>query len=196
MSEAFFDGYTIGTVSGVQVHRAEPTAEQVANLPTRLEGTFRATEVDTQTIAALMGLESPKEATFTSHGVTATLRNIAFHDDGTRDFPGTEGCVQMAMTMTGDLVDLHFDSPAKNRTWRRLKRRAMKFDCRWRERRRRELRAIVKKLNTYLGKTPFRLDQLKLAYAQLIRCACVSLDNLDDVNHIRERCGLPPMEAL
>lgn len=224
MSEAFVNGQFIGHVSEVQVALVQE-AEPISVPPAKVSLPFQCSAVAPDFIdAMLFGLEehveAPREATFKGHGVTGTLRNLAFHDDG-QELVGTDGCVRMAVTMTGILEDMHFESAAKNRAWRRLKRRAMNRNVRIRYRSDRRARKHVKLWLRYMAATPFSLDKLNQAFHHLNRACGVASEELrlygltaqqfsnpepapweppaaspgalEDINTMRERLGLPPM---
>lgn len=196
--EAFFNGFTIGTVSGVQVHRSEPSVEPIGEPLKELTGTFQATEINADVISALMGLEpvqAPKEIEFVGHGVTGKLRNIDFHNDG----QPADNCGMVQMAMTGYLVDISFASPAKNRAWKRLQRRKMLLRCRQRERSWKLGRWIATRLVEVWAKTPFVFADIQAAshtlglFDELEKSGIWTRKNLDDLNYLRSKMGLPPL---
>lgn len=217
MSEAFVNGQFIGHVGEVQIALVQEAEPKGVCLPPReVSLPFQSTAITPDIVDALMfGLEeqvqAPREATFRGHGYEGTLRNIAFHDDG-QELVGTDGCVRMAVTMTGILEDMHFDSQAKNRAWRRLKRRRMLLDCRGRARRRerarRHLRAAEKSIAK--GRGWLERETVRLCHVLKVpRCVMELLqehqfalltrqwwqwpERLEEINYLRARFDLPPL---
>lgn len=173
MSEAVVNGQFIGHVSEVQIALVQEAEPKGVCLPPReVSLPFQSTAITPDIVDALMfGLEeqvqAPREATFKGHGVTGTLRNLAFHDDG-QELVGTDGCVRMSMTMTGDLEDMHFESAAKNRAWRRLKRRRMLRDCRERARRRERAHRQLRSADKDIARSMAWLERESVKIARLL----------------------------